>query len=127
MRDNIWTDISVIRMKLLSDTEYDPASNKLYSPVVRFMKDYTENRALRLEMLRTITGIPQLTSTKQLTAKCCMILIEEWKSDDSWKPNRSADKLLTALASYVEECPDYGQREADYKGWLAYNGLYDLQ
>ena len=127
MRDNIWQDVSIIRMKLLADTEYDPANNKLYSPIVRFMKDYMENRVLRIEMLRTVTGIPQLTSTKQLTAKCCMILIEEWKSENDWTPNNSADRLLTALASYVEDQPDYGSREAEYKRWLAHHGMYDLQ
>ena len=124
--NKIWETVSIIRLKLDDDTEYAPASNKLYSPIVGFMKPYTESRNTRLGMLRTITGIRQLGSTKHLTAHACITLIEEWKSDDSWKPNAEAEEFLEALTGYVERQPGFEQREDDYRRWLVKHHMSDV-
>ena len=124
--NSIWVAISTIRLKLNDDTEYAPATNNLYSPIVGFMKTCTGSKNNRMGMLRTITGIHQLSSTKQLTAYACGTLIEEWKSDDSWKPSAEATEFLEALAGYVERQPSFEQRENDYLGWLEQYHMSDM-
>ena len=125
-QNDVWVTVSLIRLKLDNDTEYAPANNNLYSPIVGFMKPFSESRDLRLGMLRTITGIRQLRSTKQLTAYACLTWIEEWKSDDTWKPSTEATKFLEALAGYAKIQPSFEQREDEYNGWLVQNNMSDV-
>ncbi len=101
-------EISALRLVFLNDRYYTASSHEQAAALGSLMnlglRDH--RRLLRLEILKEITGLPQLGSSLQLTAHTVSTLIAYLKRHDDWRLNENAIEFLQALeARCMERLP----------------------
>jgi len=110
-----WLDIEIkaLRLNFLNDEALNGVTpdqlKALNSLLGQGLTDH--RRELRIRILREITGIPQLTSSNQLTAGVVSVLITYLKGQD-WDLNETAKRFLKeAAARCVEGLPPRKERK----------------
>jgi len=111
------TEIQALRLNFLNDEILAAATpaqlQALNSLIGQGLTDH--RKELRIRILREITGIPQLTSSTQLTAGVVSVLITylKEKEQENWDLNETAKRFLKeAAARCVEGLPPRKERKS---------------
>jgi hypothetical protein len=92
-------EIAALRLVFLNDREFRPPGRHQAAALASLMNSGLSDRrgALRLEVLREITGLPQLESSTQLTAHMVSVLIGYLKQEEVWELNEDGREFMQAL------------------------------
>jgi hypothetical protein len=106
-------EIAALRLVFLNDRDFRPPGQRQAATLASLMNSGLSDRrrALRLEALKEITGLPQLESSTQLTAHMVSTLIGYLKQEDGWGLNDTGMEFLQALeARCVDRLPAKKER-----------------
>lgn len=121
--------VAAIRSDMMEDRTFAKAKPNHYGGVNSLILPALSNKKNRIPILRTLTGIKALTSSKNLTAWTCVSIIKELidEETDSWDTTDDAWAILQSAEKLVEAEPDFGKREARYKKWYEESVMCNMQ
>jgi hypothetical protein len=92
-------EIAALRLVFLNDRDFRHPGRRQAAALASLMNSGLSDhrRALRLEALKEITGLPELQSSTQLTAHMVSVLIGYLKGEDGWGLNDTGMEFLQAL------------------------------
>jgi hypothetical protein len=110
-----------LRSLFSGDHEFAPASKGLWGGVKGIMQSALTDYDNCVPVLRVITGISQIQHVRNLTHHTLMVLVGEWKCQDSWEANEDGQRLIVAVESLVEKHANAKEIEELYQLWVQAN------
>jgi len=97
-------EISALRANFNADLSWVGITGRQLAGLNSLLNQGLSNPANRIAVVKLITGLPRLTSTKQLTLHTASVMISELKyEDDTWTLTDYGRWLIDAAEKRVEE------------------------
>ena len=123
----VYEAIASIRMEMRDDQTFSKADRKHYVSVNSLIRKGIFDGRCRMDILRTLTGIHHLESTKNLTVWTCIAIINELKEEDDWELSTEGKEILATAERFVEAEPDIRKREAMYHQWYEKSAMRNMR